>query len=203
MSFKNLIMNLFDVILKRRSIRKYQPKPVDDKLIGVILWAGAQAPSAGGLKDWRFIVVKDEKRKEKLYEACFKQDHVREAPVDIVVAADIEAQGLKYGKRGELVYALEDAAAAIENMLLAATALGLGSCWVGAMDEEEVRHVVGLPDSVRPVAIITLGYPAEEPGEKEIDYTRFCYLETYGGKFEFQFKTLDELIREAIKKFSK
>jgi len=196
-------MNLFEAIIKRRSIRKYQPKPVDDKLIGVILWAGTQAPSAGDLKDWRFIVVKDEKRKEKLYEACFRQPHVKEAPVDIVVATDIEAQSLKYGKRGELVYALEDGAAAIENMLLAATGLGLGSCWVGAMDEEAVRHVVGLPDFVRPIAVITIGYPAEEPEEKTIDYTRFCYLETYGGKFEFEFKTLEELLRQAVEKLGK
>ncbi|MCC5994043.1 MAG: nitroreductase family protein, partial [Candidatus Aenigmarchaeota archaeon] len=83
-------MDVFEAIAKRRSIRKYQDKDVDDKLIGVLLWAAAQAPSAGNLQDWRFIVVRDKKTKELLYNAALKQEHVKEAPVLIVVCSDLE-----------------------------------------------------------------------------------------------------------------
>jgi nitroreductase len=193
-------MDVFEAIAKRRSIRKYQDKDVDDKLIGVLLWAAAQAPSAGNLQDWRFIVVRDKKTKELLYDAALKQEHVKRAPVLIVVCSDLEVLSLRYGKRGELVYALEDCAAAIENMLLAATALGLGACWIGAFDEEDVKNILRLPDFVRPIAIITIGYPAEEPEKKEVDYSRFAFLEYYGRKFEFEFKTLHEVMIEKIER---
>jgi nitroreductase len=193
-------MDVFEAIAKRRSIRKYQDKDVDDRLIGVLLWAAAQAPSAGNLQEWRFIVVRDKKTKELLYNAALRQDHIKEAPVLIVVAADLEIQGLKYGKRGELVYALLDCAAAIENMLLAATSIGLATCWISAFDEEDVKNILRLPDFIRPIAIITVGYPAEEPEKKEVDYSRFAFLEFYGRKFEFEFKTLHELIMESFEK---
>ncbi|MDT7858961.1 MAG: nitroreductase family protein [Candidatus Aenigmarchaeota archaeon] len=193
-------MDVFEAIAKRRSIRKYQDKDVDDKLIGVLLWAAAQAPSAGNLQDWRFIVVRDKKTKELLYNAALRQDHIKEAPVLIVVCSDLEVLSLRYGKRGEIVYSLLDCGAAIENMLLAATALNLATCWVSAFDEEDVKNILRLPDFVRPVAIITVGYPAEKPEEKEVDYSRFSFLEYYGNKFEFDFKTLHELIMEKIEK---
>ena len=193
-------MDIFEAIAKRRSIRKYKKQDVDDKLIGVLLWAAAQAPSAGNLQEWRFIVVRDERTKEILYNAAWKQEHVKQAPVLIIVASDLEVQSMRYGKRGELVYSLEDAAAAIENMLLAATALDLGTCWIGAFDEEEVKFALNLPENLRPIAIITVGYPDEEPEKKEVDYTRFCFLEKYGKKYEFEFKTLDKIIKETIQK---
>lgn len=193
-------MNVFEAMLHRRSIRKYQPKLVDDKLIGVLLFFATHGPTAGNTKDWRFIVVKNKERKEKLYKAALHQSHVRDAPICIVVCSDLEAISLRYGKRGELVYALEDCAAAIQNMLLAATALGLGSCWVGAFDEEEVKSILGLPDFVRPIAILTIGYPAEEPSEKKIDYSSYCYLEIYGKRYEFEFRTLERLLKEALEK---
>ncbi|MFH7881030.1 MAG: nitroreductase family protein [Candidatus Aenigmatarchaeota archaeon] len=194
-------MNVFEAIEKRRSIRKYQNKDVDDNYIGLLLWAACQAPSAGNLQEWRFVVVRNRKTKEILYKACYEQDHVKNAPVLIVVGADTEIQSMRYGERGELVYCLEDCAAAIENMLLAATALGLGTCWVGAFDEKEVKFAVGFPNYIRPIAIITVGYPAEEVESREKDYSRFCYLEKYGNRFEFEIKTLDRLIKEKIEEF--
>ncbi|MEM5815404.1 MAG: nitroreductase family protein [Candidatus Aenigmatarchaeota archaeon] len=191
-------MNVFEAIAKRRSIRKYKKQDVDDNYIGILLWAACQAPSAGNLKEWRFVVVKDKKSKEFLYKASFEQEHVKEAPVLIVVGADLEVQSMRYGTRGELIYTLEDCAAAIQNMLLAATALGLGTCWVGAFDEDRVKFIVGFPDYVRPIAIITVGYPDEEIETKEVDYSKFCYLEKYGKKYEFEIKTLDKIIKEKI-----
>jgi nitroreductase len=193
-------MDVFEAIAKRRSIRKYQERDVDDKLIGVLLWAAAQAPSAGNLQDWRFIVIRDKKTKELLYNAALRQDHIKEAPVLIVVCSDLEVLSLRYGKRGEIVYSLLDCGAAIENLLLAATALNLATCWISAFDEEDVKNILRLPDFVRPVAIITVGYPAEKPEEKEVDYSRFSFLEFYGNKFEFDFRTLHELIMEKIEK---
>jgi nitroreductase len=193
-------MNILEAIAKRRSIRKYQDKDVDDKLIGILLWSACQAPSAGNLQDWRFIVVKDKKTKELLYNASLKQDHVKDSPVLIVVCSDLEVLSLKYGKRGELVYSLLDCGAAIENMLLTATALNLSACWVSAFDEEDVKNILRLPDFIRPVAIVTVGYPAEEPEKKEVDYSIFAFLEYYGKKFEFEFKTLHEIIVEKVEK---
>jgi nitroreductase len=193
-------MDVFEAIVKRRSIRKYQERDVDDKLIGVLLWAAAQAPSAGNLQDWRFIVIRDKKTKELLYNAALRQDHIKEAPVLIVVCSDLQVLSLRYGKRGETVYSLLDCGAAIENLLLAATALNLATCWISAFDEEDVKNILRLPDFVRPIAIITVGYPAEKPEEKEVDYSRFSFLEYYGNKFEFDFKTLHELIMEKVEK---
>ncbi|MCS7093662.1 MAG: nitroreductase family protein [Candidatus Aenigmarchaeota archaeon] len=194
-------MNVFEAIAKRRSIRKYKKKDVDDNQIGVLLWAACQAPSAGNLREWRYIVVRDKKTKEILYKASFEQEQVKEAPVLIVVCADVEIQAMRYGTRGELVYSLEDCAAAIENMLLAATALGLGTCWVGAFDEEMVRLAVNLPNNIRPIAIITVGYPDEKVESRENDYSRFCFLEKYGNRYEFEIKTIDRILREKIEEF--
>jgi len=196
-------MDVFEAIRKRRSVRQYKDGDVDDNLIGVILWAGSQAPSAGNMKEWKFVVIKDKKKKELLFEASLKQDHVKNAPVVIVVGVDVHMANMKYGIRGERVYAIEDASAAIENMLLAATALGLGACWIGALDEEEVRNIVGFPESIRPIALITIGYPDEEVEEKEIDFTRFCFYENYGNSYRPKIKTLEDVIRETIEKINK
>jgi len=110
-----------------------------------------------------FIVVKDEKIKERLAEAALGQMWMTTAPVIVVVCANLERSASRYGERGRNLYAIQDTAAAIENMLLAAHALGYGACWVGAFDEEEVRRILSIPHGLRPVALIPIGKPAEEP----------------------------------------
>jgi len=197
-------MNIFEAIMSRRSIRKFEKKPVDEKLIGLILYMATCAPSAGNTRDWVFIVVEDENKKQRIAKAALEQKFIAEAPVVIVVCSDLQKISLRYGERGERVYSIQDTAAAIQNLLLAAHAVGLGSCWVGAFDEEEVKLILELPDNLRPLAILPVGYPAEKPeAPKRIPFENLTYLNRFGEKFEFEFKPLGNYIEDAFKKLKK
>jgi nitroreductase len=197
-------MNVFQCIFKRRSIRRFKKEEVNDKLIGLMLYAATHAPSAGNTQEWEFIVVRDEKQKNKLAVAALHQNFIAEAPVVIVVCADLEKIGLKYGKRGEFLYFAQDTATAVQNILLSAHALGLGSCWVGAFDEEHVKEILKLPENLRPVAILPVGYPAEEPEMPErIPFENLTSLDFYGKKYEVEFKPILEYLERFLKKLSK
>jgi nitroreductase len=207
-------MNVFEAIAGRKSIRKFEKRSVDDKLIGVLLYMATQAPSAGNVQDWRFVVVKDDEQKKKLYKAALEQDCILNAPVVIAVCSDTKSIGLKYGKRGETLYSIQDTAAAIENILLSAYALGLGACWVGAFDEESVKTALGLPEHVRPYALIPVGYPAEDPKKPErIDFDNLTWLNKWGEKYEISYiiqpgikkeiKPIGNIIEEKLKKVKK
>ncbi len=157
-------MDIFELIRARRSIRSFDPsKPVSDEMLRKILEAGTWAPSAGNTQCWRFFVVRDERIKRRLASEAGHQPFIAEAPVVIVVTADLELIERSYGERGKNTYSLQDTAAAIQNMLLAITALGLGSCWVGAFLEEKAAKILELPPNLRPLAILPVGYPAEKP----------------------------------------
>ena len=176
-------METFDCIKSRKSVRKYDKKDVPNEIIGQIIFAGTQAPSAGNMQPWVFIVVKDEKIKKELSVAALRQDYVSKAPVVIVVAADTEKSGDKYGERGKKLYSIQDTAAAIENMLLIAHDLGLGACWVSAFEEEKVKGILSMPDRLRPVALLTIGYPlsydiAKKP--KRLPFENITYVDQYG-----------------------
>jgi len=156
-------MELFEAIEKRKSIRKYRADSIPEEFITKILEAGILAPSAGNLQTWRFIVVKNKQIKDALAGAAFGQGPVSQAPVVIVVCCDMERTA-GYGSRGRELYTFHDTGAAIQNMLLAATALGLGTVWVGAFDEEKAANILELDYNLyRPVALIPVGYGAEEP----------------------------------------
>jgi nitroreductase len=194
-------MNVFQCIFKRRSIRKFEKKEIDDKLIGLMLYAATHAPSAGNTQEWEFVVVKDKEQKKKLAIAALHQDFIAQAPVVIVVCADLEKISLRYGKRGESLYFAQDTAAAIQNILLSAHALGLGSCWVGAFDEESVKDILKLPENLRPLAILPIGYAAEEPEmPKRIPFENLTYLDFYGKKYEIEFEPIAEYLKKALKK---
>lgn len=153
-------MDVFEAIARRRSIRQFDPdRPVDEAAVRKILEAAIAAPSAGNGQPWRFFVVRDPALKRKLALEAGHQRFIDQAPVAIVVCADLEKAEEGYGERGRKTYALQDTAAAIENMLLAATALGLGSCWVGAFNESVAAELLCLSGQVRPLAIIPLGHP--------------------------------------------
>jgi len=156
-------MDLFEAIRNRRSVRAFKPEPVSDELLNKILEAARWAPSAGNCQPSDFIIVKDPEVKKDLCVAALYQDFIEEAPVNIVVCANEERSAGTYGNRGRRLYCLLDAAAATQNLLLAVHALGLGACWIGAFRDEEVAKALNLPEWVRPIAIIPIGYPAEEP----------------------------------------
>jgi nitroreductase len=156
-------MDLLEAIRGRRSIREFKPDPVKEEDLKRILEAGRWAPSAGNCQPSEFVVVKDPSVKRQLAAAALEQEFIAEAPVVIVVCANVPRSSWRYGRRGEGLYCIQDTAAAAQNILLAAYSLGYGTCWVGAFDEDAVAGVIGVPPGVRPVAIIPLGRPAERP----------------------------------------
>jgi nitroreductase len=173
-------MDLSEVIMNRRSIRKYENKEVDDDLINKILEAGIWAPSAGNLQSWEVIVVKDHQRKVQLAVACYIREFIAQAPVVLVICAYKRRSGATYGDRGRDLYCIQDAACAAQNMLLTAHDLGLGTCWNGAFDEDSVSDLLKIPEGVRPVAIITVGYPDEKPvAPPRMELEEFIHREKY------------------------
>ena len=156
-------MEVLEAIKGRRSIRSFKPDPVSEKDLQAILEAGRFAPSAGNCQPFEFVVVKDPKIKRELARAALGQTFIAEAPVVIVVCANVPRTSRHYGRRGAELYCIQDTAAAAQNMLLAAYSLGYGTCWVGAFNEAEVAKVIKAPAEVRPLVIIPLGKPAEKP----------------------------------------
>ncbi|MEM2676833.1 MAG: nitroreductase family protein [Candidatus Bathyarchaeia archaeon] len=159
-------MDVFEAIMGRRSIRAYREMEVSQEIVEKLIDAARWAPSAGNIQPWEFIVVRNSETKRRLAEAALGQSFIEEAPVVIVVCADEERSARGYGTRGRALYCIQDTAAAIQNIHLAAYALGLGTCWVGAFREDEVRKILDIPVGVRPVAIIPVGYPAESPAPR-------------------------------------
>ncbi len=155
-------MELYEAINERRSVRHFLDKDVEEGKILRILEAAIKAPSAGNLQPWEFVLVKEEKNKRDLANAALYQTFIYEAPAVIVVCADRERSASRYGFRGTELYCIQDTAAATMNLMLAAVAEGLGTCWVGAFHEEEVRKVINAPKNVRPVAIVPVGYPSRD-----------------------------------------
>lgn len=156
-------MDVFEAIRGRRSVREFKPDPVGGKNLKRILEAGRLAPSAGNCQPWEFVVVRDNGIKRKLARAALNQSFIAEAPVAIVVCANIRRTSSFYGKRGADLYCIQDTAAAAQNIQLAAYALGYGTCWVGAFDEAAAAEAINTPHGIRPLAIIPLGVPAEKP----------------------------------------
>ncbi len=157
-----MTLDIMQVIKKRVSVRRFRPDPVPRELIMQLLEAAIWAPNAGNIQPWQFYVVTREDCRRCLATAALRQEFIASAPLTIVVCAEPERSARHYGDRGRYLYCLQDTAAAAQNILLAATALGLGTCWVGAFDEEQVRGCLNLPAHLRPVAIIPVGYPADE-----------------------------------------
>ena len=179
-------MEVFESIISRHSVRSYEKKDVPNELIGQILEAAVRAPSAGNVQPWEFIVVKDIELKRELASVALEQRHVEEAPVVIVVCADPGKSADKYGERGKSLYCIQDTAAAIENMLLVANSLGLGTCWVGAFEEDKVKNILNIPQKLKPVALITIGFPREyeKPTKNfRIPFENVTFIDKHGKGF--------------------
>lgn len=173
-------MDVYEAITGRRSVRRFKKKPVPAEHVLAILNAARWAPSAGNLQPWVFVVVTDAEKKKRLAEAAGFQMWIAGAPVVIVAGANLLITKRVYGSRGETLYCIQDVAAAIQNMLLAAYSLGLATCWVGAFYEEAVAKIVGFPNHIRPMAIIPLGYGAETPAApRRRRLEEIAFLENY------------------------
>ena len=152
-----------DLFTARFSCRSFAPSPVPRATVERLLDAARWAPTAGGLEPWRFVVVTDPAVRRALAETAPRQGFIAAAPVLVVVCALPEESARRYGDRGRDLYCLQDTAAAVENLLLAATAEGLGSCWIGAFDEDAAARAVDLPEGWRPVAMVPVGEPDAAP----------------------------------------
>ena len=159
-------MDVLEAIKGRRSIRAFKSEDVPPEIVEKLIDAARWAPSAGNIQPWEFIIVRNPEIKRNLAKAALNQSFIEEAPVVIVVCADEIRSSQGYGVRGKTLYCIQDTAAATQNIHLAAYSLGLGTCWVGAFNEEEARKILEIPEGVRPVAIIPVGYPAEKPSAR-------------------------------------
>jgi nitroreductase len=148
---------------RRFSCRSFTSDPIPRDVLEELLEAAIWAPNGGNVQPWRFIVVAARETKDALASAALRQRFVASAPVVIVVCALPEVSARVYGERGRQLYCLQDTAAAIQNLLLAATRVGLATCWVGAFDESAAARVLRLAPGWRPVALVPLGVPAAAP----------------------------------------
>jgi nitroreductase len=160
---KNVDMDVFEAIKNRRSIRKYLDIPIEWEKVGNVLEAGRLAPSSGNLQAWKFIVVRDPKKKKLLAEAASQQYWMEQAPVLIVIVGVYNKTQRFYGDRGKDIYIIQDCAMAAMQMMIAAQAQGLGTCFVSALNEERVGSIILMRGGARPMGIISIGYAAEKP----------------------------------------
>ena len=176
-------MEFFEVVYSRRSIRKFLDRDVEDEKIIKILDAARWAPSGGNIQPWRFIVVKDRKLIKLIKD--FAPGMIGEPPVLIVVCSDRREAYEKGGVLGRDYLSIVDCAMATENMLLAAKALGLGSCVIRSFNPKAVKEILELPEPVEPELLVAIGYPAEEPSpppRKELK--EITYINRYGVRWE-------------------
>ncbi len=176
-------MDLFEVIHRRRSVRKFRPDPVSAETLHRVLDAARWAPSAGNMQSAEFIIVRDDQIKQQLVGAALGQSFIAQAPVVIVACADTQRSAIKFGERGKILYSIQETAAAVQNLVLAAHDLGLSTCWVGAFFEDKVAEILGVPPGVVPMAIIPLGYSDSKPlAPPRSDLTEMIHFDKYGNK---------------------
>lgn len=160
-------MDFWQVIETRHSVRAFDPRhDIPPETVERIVQAAIQSPSAGNCQPWHFVIVHREQVKQRLARAAGGQRFVAQAPVVIVVCTEPERSAAQYGARGRDLYCIQDTAAAVAHILMAATALELGGCWVGAFDDSAVAGVLQLSATLHPVAMIPIGVPARPAGHK-------------------------------------
>lgn len=181
-------MDIYKTLQDRRSVRKYMSDPIPDEKLKRILDAARLAPSWSNQQCWRFIVVRDREQKEKLAASVPENNPARKAveqtaPAVIVLCADPEASGKQDGKD----YYLLDSGLAMQQLMLAAHAERLGTCWVAWFDESKAREACEVPEEFRVVALTPLGYPEKEPSPKpRKDLKDIVYGEKFGKEFSLK-----------------
>ncbi len=150
-------MNVYESIKKRKSVRSYKDKEIEEDKLNKILEAARLAPSASNNQEWRFVVVKDKAKREELAEAANSQWFIAEAPVILVCCAETDEHVMSCG---QLCYPI-DVAIAIDHITLVAVEEGLGTCWIGAFSEDKVKEILNIPDNIHVVELLPLGYPKD------------------------------------------
>lgn len=155
-------MDVYEAIKTRRSVRAYQDKPVPEDVLNRLLEAVRLAPSAGNRQDWKFIIVKDKETIQAIARAANNQQFIAQAPV-VIVAVSLNPDRIM---SCEVPAYAVDLAIAIDHLTLAATVEGLGTCWIGAFSQGEMKKILNVPDKYKIVTLTPLGYPADSPRPK-------------------------------------
>ncbi|MGB8216753.1 MAG: nitroreductase family protein [Candidatus Methanoperedens sp.] len=171
---------IFDIIKRRRSVRRFDGTTIPKETMNQILEAGRWAPSGANAQPWRFIVVTEKEKLKSIAECCyykvFKSRHVGEASAAVIICADPEA--------GSQTYTL-DAAIAGTNMTLVATSMGIGSCWIGAFEEQTLKKMLCIPEHLKIIALIALGYEVGKASvPPRLPLSSIVHYETYEDKNE-------------------
>jgi nitroreductase len=171
---------VLDIIKKRRSVRRFDGNEIPHEVMEQILEAGRWAPSGANAQPWRFIVVTEKEKLQSIAECCyykvFKSRHVGDAGAAVVICADTKA--------GSQTYTL-DAAIAGTNMTLMATSLGIGSCWIGAFEEETLKKMMHIPENLKIIALIAFGYEVGKASvPPRLPLSSIAHYETYDAENE-------------------
>lgn len=160
-------MKFFEAVGARRSTRAFLARAVPAEMLQRILETANLAPSAGNLQSYEIFAVTDKRKREDLARAAREQLFIASAPAVLVFAKHPALSAERFGKKADSLYSIQDATIACAFAALAAAAQGLGSCWVGTFDPEEVRKIVGAPRGVTPVSMLPIGYASERPKVQE------------------------------------
>ena len=155
-------MQIHEAIKNRRSVRAYKSDPVPEQSLRKVLEAARLAPSAHNDQDWKFIIIKDIKKRKQLAQAARSQSFIAEAPV-VIAAVALNPERVMSCEVP--AYAI-NLTIAVDHMTLQACEQGLGTCWIGAFSQEEVKKVLKIPDKYKVVALLPLGFPADSPRPK-------------------------------------
>jgi len=203
-------MDTISAIKMRRSVRNFSSKAVPDKVLFEILDAANHAPAAGGYYNWSFIVVKDSGDKELLANASYEQEFVKFSPVIVIVCSDSSKLESDFGEENGKKYALQNTAAAMQTMLLAATTFGVGSCWCSIDKEKAVRNALKIPEEVEIHGIVLLGYAKRvEPMVSKLDLGNITFFDEWDKKVRKTsilfplFSKLEEAAKELGKQIGK
>ncbi|MCK4259223.1 MAG: nitroreductase family protein [Halanaerobiales bacterium] len=158
----NNMVELKDFFVKRKSVRNYKQVVLEQSVITALYEIGQSGPKAGGIDCVEIYVLTDESTKNICYKASYYQEFVRQAPVLMVIGVDTSQLAEKYKDEFSEYFGCQNASIAAQNIILAATQVGLGSCWIGAIRYEYLRTELGVKESFRPWLILTLGYESED-----------------------------------------
>ncbi len=164
-------MELFEGLITRRSIHKFKPNAVPQKLVNKIIEAARWAPSGGNAQPWKFIIIYDPLLREQLAQLFTWGKHLGNAPLGIAVVVDPK----------ETNYVVEDGSVATHNILLASHSIGLGGCWIAINENEEAaKSLLGIPHNQKLVSLVVIGYPDEKPIKTRKDATEIIFTDKYG-----------------------
>ena len=155
---------LLNCIKERYSVRKFKDKPVEQEKLDVILEAARMAPSANNVQPWKFVVIRDEEKRTRLTKVCKGREFVSQAPITIAICANNTDYIMTCGQSAYTI----DAAIAGEHIVLQATEMGLGTCWIGAFYHDEMANLINLPKNYKIVALLPIGYPTIEKGKRNL-----------------------------------